>query len=168
MTHTSYFVNGWSQVTRHELLFCEWMKSSDKTRAAILWMDEVKWQETSCYFATNLSVFWHLPKLELLHFYKIFAVTFWQSPSGLLIFNLVFVNSVDIRKASWMLDKEEFPRKMFKNQYITAIAIRRLQMQSGYFWILIKICVLTAEPACFVSVGQGCKGVLAGRDYRIS
>jgi hypothetical protein len=68
-----------------------------------------------------------------LHFYKIFAVTYWQSPSGLLIFALDFANRVDIRKASWMLDKEEFPRKMFKNQYITAVAITRLQMQSGYF-----------------------------------
>jgi hypothetical protein len=32
-----------------------------------------------------------------------------------------------------MLDREEFPRKILKNQYITAIAITRLQMQSGYF-----------------------------------
>lgn len=58
---------------------------------------------------------------------------FWQSPSGLRNFALVFAKRVDIRKASWMLDKEEFPRNMFKNQYITAIAITRLQMQSGHF-----------------------------------
>ena len=96
-------------------------------------MDEGKRQDRSCYFATNLSVFWHLPVFMLLHFYKSFAVILWQGPSGLRIFALVFASRVDIKKASWMLDKEEFPRKMFKNQYITAIVITRLQMQSGYF-----------------------------------
>jgi hypothetical protein len=69
----------------------------------------------------------------LLHFHKIFAVTFWEIPSELLIFALAFASRVDIRKASWMLDKEEFPRKMFKSQYITPIATTRLQMQSRYF-----------------------------------
>jgi len=102
----------------HFLLY-EWMKVSDKIEADI--------------FGSNFSIFWNLPMFMLLHFYKIFAVIFWQSPSGLLIFALVFANRVDIRKASWMLDKEEFPRKMFKNHYITVIAITRLQMQSGYF-----------------------------------
>jgi len=63
----------------------------------------------------------------LLHFYRIFVVTFWQSPRGFLIFALVFASRVDIKKASWMLDKEELPRKMFKNQDITAIVISRLQ-----------------------------------------
>jgi len=100
----------------------------------------------------------------LLHFYKSFAVILRKGPSGLRIFALVFANRVDIKKASWMLDKEEFPRKMFKNHYITAIAITRIQMESGYFWCLIKGCVNRAEPARSGSVGQGCKDVLAGRD----